>query len=191
MKVHQLINDRKSTRAFSNEAISDDVLVTLFEAARLAPSSMNEQPWRFILAKKDDKESFERMLECLKETNSSWAKHAAVLILTVAKKIHTSFDKPNAYAWHDVGLAIGNLSLQAMSMNIFMRQMGGFYPEVARKNFDIPDYFEPVSIIALGYKGDPELLPPTLQDKEFKSRTRLPLTELVYKNSFGEKINWK
>ncbi len=188
MKVHQLISDRKSIRAFSEKEISDDDLLTLIEAARLAPSSMNEQPWRFIAVKKDNEDSFQRMLECLNESNRNWAKHAAALILTVANKNHTAINKPNSYAWHDVGLAVGNLSLQAMSMNIFLHHMGGFNREGARKAFDIPENFEPVSIIALGYKGNPDTLPLPLRERELVASTRLPLKELVYINNFGVKI---
>jgi nitroreductase len=188
MKVHQLISDRKSIRAFSEKGISDEILLTLFEAARLAPSSMNEQPWRFIMAKKNNREAFERILDTLNESNKNWAKHAAVLVITVANKnIHT-LNKPNAYAWHDVGLAIGNLSLQAMAMNIFLHQMGGFNREKAIKEFDIPQEFEPVSIIALGYKGNPDDLPPVLKERELKQRSRLPLSELIYINNFGKKL---
>jgi len=188
MKVHQLISERKSIRAFSEKEISDEILLILLEAARLAPSSMNEQPWRFIIAKKENKVSFDRMLNCLNESNRNWAKHAAVLIMTVANKNLSSLNRPNAYAWHDVGLAIGNMSLQAMSMDIFLHQMGGFNSENARKTFDIPENFEPVSIIALGYKGNPDSLPEPLRERELKTRTRLPLTDLVYINNFGEKI---
>jgi nitroreductase len=188
MQVHQLISDRKSIRAFSEKEISDEILLTLFEAARLAPSSMNEQPWRFIIARKNNVDSFNRMLDCLNESNRNWAKHSAVLVLTIANKNLHTLNKPNVYAWHDVGLAIGNLSLQAMAMNIFLHQMGGFNAEKAISNFEIPDGFEPVSIIALGYKGNPEMLSPQLKERELKTRTRLPLSELIYINNFGKKL---
>jgi nitroreductase len=187
MKIHNLISERKSIRAFSEKSISDEELVTLLEAARWAPSSMNEQPWRFIVARKENSETFERMLECLNESNKNWAQHAAALILTVASKTITSLNKSNSYAWHDVGLAIGNLSIQATSMDIYLHQMGGFKHDLAKNLFEIPNDFEPVSIIALGYKGNPDLLPSPLREREMSLRKRKPLSELVFVNHFGEK----
>jgi nitroreductase len=187
MKIHNLISDRKSIRAFSEKQISDESLITLLEAARWAASSMNEQPWRFIVARKDNEYAFERMLTCLNESNRVWAQQASVLLLTIAKKNISNIDKPNSFAWHDVGLAIGNLSLQAVSMNIFLHQMGGFMQNAAREIFEIPVDFEPVSIIALGFPGNLEALPPHLRERELIPRVRKPLSELVFKNNFGEK----
>jgi nitroreductase len=187
MKIHKLITERKSIRAFSDKRIDDEVLVTLLEAARWAASSMNEQPWRFIVARKENEEAFGRMLESMNESNRKWAKDASVLLLTVATKKITSSEILNEYAWHDVGLAVGNLSLQAMSMDIYLHQIGGFNKNTARNLFNIPEEFQPISIIALGYKGNADKLPPVLRERELKPRIRKPLAELVYLNNFGVK----
>ena len=187
MTIHGLISGRKSIRAFSEKRISDEALITLLEAARWAASSMNEQPWRFIVAQKVNTEAFDRLLSCLNESNRKWAQNAAILILTVTNNTITSLNKPNTFAWHDVGLAIGNLSLQAMSMDIYLHQMGGFKADIAKELFEIPDGFEPVSVIALGYQGDVDTLPQPLRERELKKRERKPLSELVYMNTFGEK----
>ena len=186
MKIHNLISERKSIRAFSDKEISDEALITLMEAARWAPSSMNEQPWRFIVVRKENTEAFQKMIQCLNDSNKIWAQHASVLLLTVANNTITTLNKPNAYAWHDIGLAIGNLSLQAISMDIFLHQMGGFKSEEAKKLFNIPNGFDPVSVIALGYQGNAEALPSPLRERELKQRERKPLSEIVYSNTFGE-----
>ena len=186
MKIHNLISERKSIRAFSDKEISDEALITLLEAARWAPSSMNEQPWRFIIVRKENTEVFQKMIQCLNDSNKIWAQHASVLLLTVANNTITTLNKPNAYAWHDIGLAIGNLSLQAISMDIFLHQMGGFKSEEAKKLFNIPNGFDPVSVIALGYQGNAEALPSPLRERELKQRERKPLSEIVYSNTFGE-----
>ena len=186
MKIHNLISERKSIRAFSDKEISDEALITLMEAARWAPSSMNEQPWRFIVVRKENTEAFQKMIQCLNDSNKIWAQHASILLLTVANNTITTLNKPNAYAWHDIGLAIGNLSLQAISMDIFLHQMGGFKSEEAKKLFNIPNGFEPVSVIALGYQGNAEALPSPLRERELKQRERKPLSEIVYSNTFGE-----
>jgi nitroreductase len=184
--LHPLISERKSIRAFSEKKIPDQVLESLFEAARWAPSSMNEQPWRFILTHKENVHAFQKMLQSLNESNRVWAQHAPVLLLTIANNMGKS-EKLNLYAWHDVGLAIGNLSLQATSQGIYLHQMGGFNRAIAKELFEIPDNFEPVSIIALGYIGNTDSLPEHLRERELKIRERKPISEMVYFNFFGNK----
>ena len=155
MNIHNLITERKSIRAFSTKEIADDVFIRLFEAARWAPSSMNDQPWRFIAARRNDTTAdFNLLLDCLNDSNKAWAKNGAAIALIIAKKHHSNGFE-NKFSWHDVGLAIGNLSLQAMTEDLYMHQMGGFNADLARTTFEIPDEFEPVSIIVFGYKGDP------------------------------------
>jgi len=186
MTIHNLISKRKSIRAFSEREIDDETMISLFEAARWAPSSANEQPWRFILARKQDKEAFAKMQECLNEGNKIWAKDAAALIITIAKK-HFSFnEKSNVYSWHDVGLATAMLSVQATELNLFLHQMGGFNSAKAKEEFQIPDEYEAVSIIAVGYEGNPEALPENLRAREVGERKRKPLSELVFSANFGE-----
>ncbi len=185
MKIHKLISERKSIRAFSNKRIGDEELLSLLEAARWAASSMNEQPWRFIVARKENEESFGKMLESMNESNRNWAKDASVILLTVASNKIAAKDFTNEYAWHDVGLAVGNMSLQAMSMDIYLHQIGGFNKEISKELFNIPAGFQPVSMIALGYRGSAESLPHPLRERELMPRKRKPLSELVYINNFG------
>ncbi len=185
--IHKLISERKSIRAFADRSIDDETIIHLFEAARWAPSSLNEQPWRFIVARKEDSESFEKILSCLNEMNRVWAQHSAMLMITVAKKSFSSRDVQNMYAMHDVGLAIGNLSLQATALDIFLHQMGGINKEKIRLLFEVPDEYEIVSIIAGGYEGNPENLPENLRAREMEPRTRKGLDELIFSNKFGEK----
>ena len=185
--IHPFISERKSIRAFANKKIDDVTLLQLFEAARWAPSSLNEQPWRFIVAKKQGRDSFEKILSCLNESNRVWAQNSAVLIITLAKKNFSEKNIPNTHALHDLGLAIGNLSLQATAMHLFLHQMGGINREKIREVFEVPDDFEIVSVIAGGYKGNPESLPENLRQREVQQRHRKNLDELIFSGTFGKK----
>ncbi len=179
--LHQLIRERRSPRAFSDKPVEQEKQLLLFEAARWAASSMNEQPWRFIYATSDKSADYNLLLDCLMDGNKAWAQKAPLLLLTLAKKTFAYKDKPNKHAWHDLGLAVGNLSLQATAMGLYIHQMGGFYADKARETLKIPDDFDPVSIIAVGYLGDVDELPEKLRERELKERTRKPLEEIVYK----------
>lgn len=189
MTIHNLISKRKSIRAFSDRPITDETLVSLFEAARWAPSSANEQPWRFIVARKEDKAEFAKMQDCLLEGNKIWAKDAAALIITIAKKKFDYNDKANIYSWHDVGLATAMLTVQATELNLYLHQMGGFDHKKAMEVFSIPENYEAVSIIALGYEGNPDMLPENLRAREVGERKRKPLSELVFSSHFGKETN--
>ena len=137
--VLDVIKKRWSPRAFADRRVEPETLKQLLEAARWAASSFNEQPWRFILATKDEPEHYARVLDCLIEGNQAWAQHAPVLMLTVARKTFTRNGKPNRHAWHDVGLAMGNMVAQATALGLLLHQMAGILPEKARVVFAIPD----------------------------------------------------
>ncbi len=137
--VLDVIKKRWSPRAFADRRVEPETLEQLLEAARWAASSFNEQPWRFILATKDEPEHYARVLDCLIEGNQAWAQHAPVLMLTVARKTFTRNGKPNRHAWHDVGLAMGNMVAQATALGLHVHQMAGILPEKARVVFAIPD----------------------------------------------------
>ena len=179
VSLHELIRNRWSPRAFSEKTISPDVLRSVFEAARWAPSSNNEQPWAYILASKDDAENFAKMVSVLVEFNQNWAKHAAALALSVAHRNWQKDGKPNRHALHDVGSATAQLTFEANSLGIFVHQMAGFDIEKARETFAIPADWEPVAAIALGYPGDPASLPAPLRDRELGPRNRKPLRDFV------------
>lgn len=125
------------------------------------------------------------LVEVLKEGNASWAAQAPVLMLAVAK-MTTSSGHPNAHAFYDVGLAVMNLTLQATALDLYVHQMGGFYPERARQRFAIPEDFEPVTAIAIGYLGDPEMLDEKNRERERSPRSRRPLSEFVFEGRWGE-----
>jgi nitroreductase len=178
--VHELIRKRWSPRAFSDREVTTEQLVSLLEAARWATSSYNEQPWRFIVARKSDPETYGKLLGSLMELNQLWARSASVLILSLAKKNFTHNGTPNLYALHDAGMAFSNLALQATAMGLSVHFMGGFNRAVARAAFQIPDDYELGAVAAIGYAGDPETLPEQFRQAELASRTRKPLEELIY-----------
>lgn len=175
------LKDRWSPRAFSDKAVSGEHLQILFEAARWAPSSMNEQPWRFIYASKsEDPEAYDKLLKCLMEGNLIWAKHAPVLFVSVAKSDYEQSGKPNKHAWHDIGLATGNLLAQATGIGLHVHLMGGFHADQAKELLHIPAGFEPVAMGALGYLGSPDMLPEHLKERELAPRKRKPLKEIAF-----------
>jgi nitroreductase len=184
--IHELLQKRWSPRAFADRLVEPAKLASLLEAARWAPSSFNGQPWSFIVATKDNSAEFSKLLSCLIEFNQSWAKAAPVLMLTVTRLTFEHNNEPNRHAFHDVGLAMGNLSVQATSEGLFLHQMAGILPDVAKKTFGIPDGFEAVAGVALGYLGDPATLPEKLRDREAKPSDRKPLSAFVFSGTWGQ-----
>lgn len=183
--VHQLIRERWSPRSFAEKAVPKDILRSLFEAARWAPSSNNQQPWAYLVATKDDKESFEKMLGVLVEFNASWAKNAAVLAIAVAELSFPKNNAPNRNAQYDTGAASALLSVEATAHGLVVHQMAGFDPEKARRAFAIPAGWDAIAALAIGYPGDPDSLPPKLKDRELAPRTRKPISEFVMAGQWG------
>jgi nitroreductase len=186
--IHDLFKRRWSPRAFSDQPIEADKLRMLFEAARWAPSSNNEQPWRFIVANKDSETEWNRLLACLVEGNRTWAYRAPVLILSVASLNFEDDSKPNRHAFHDTGMAVENLVLQATALGLSAHQMAGFDVEKARTDLQIPSGYEPVAMIAVGYPGDPALLSDRLRARETQPRVRKPVTEFVYSATWEQPL---
>src|SRR5882762_2456088 len=158
--VHNLILERWSPRAFADKPVPQNVLRSIFEAARWAPSSSNEQPWAYLVAPKDDKDGFEKMLSVLVEFNANWAKSAPVMAIAVAELAFAKNNAPNRNAQYDLGAATALLSVEATAQGLAVHQMAGFDPEKARQLFGIPAGWEAIAAIALGYPGDPASLPP-------------------------------
>ena len=183
--LHELIRNRWSPRAFAEKTVPPEVLRSLFEAARWAPSSNNEQPWAYLVATKDDAENFAKMLGVLVEFNAGWAKDAPVLALSVAHTKTQRDGKPNRVALHDVGSATAQLTFEANGRGLQVHQMAGFDAEKARQTFAIPPDWEPVAAMAIGYPGNPESLPQKLRDRELAPRTRKPLGEFVMTGGWG------
>ena len=184
--IHELLRRRWSPRAFSDRRVDPAIMRSLLEAARWAPSSYNEQPWSFIVATKDDPVEFGRLLSCLVEGNIQWAQHAPVLMVSVARLSFEDDGKPNRHAFHDVGLAVANLIVQATALGLVVHQMAGIFPDKIRELYGIPEGYEAVAGIALGYPGDPQSLPEGLRKRELAPRERKPLTEFVFSGSWGQ-----
>lgn len=185
VSVLELFTRRRSVRAFSERGVEPEKLDSVLEAARWAPSCYNEQPWRFVVATKEDPDGdHDRLLGCLSEGNRRWAREAPVLMFSAAKLFFDRNGEPNRHALHDVGLAVGNLVAQATSLGLSVHQMAGFDREKVRSACGIPEGYEPVACIALGYAGDPRTLPEDLRERELAPRIRKPLCELVFRGRF-------
>jgi nitroreductase len=183
--LHDLIARRWSPRAFSNRAIEREKLLGLLEAWRWSASSRNEQPWSLIVALRDNKQDFERMVGCLMPSNAEWAKEAPLLILSLARMSFPD-GKPNRHAFHDVGFAVCSLTMQAMAHDLWVHQMAGFDVEKARQTFSVPTGIEPVSVLAVSYYGDEQTLSETRRAQEGAPRVRKPLTEFVFSGDFRQ-----
>jgi nitroreductase len=161
-------------------------LLGILEAARWAPSSYNEQPWRYILARRSDREAFEKLLSCLVDGNQAWAKHVPVLLIGVAMMKFARNGKPNKAAAHDLGLAAGNMCVEATARGLFVHQMIGIVPERVRELYSVPEDAEPLTAVAIGYLGGGGDLPPALQERDRKPRERRPVREFVFEGSWDQ-----
>ncbi len=183
--VHELIRERWSPRAFADKPVPQGVLRSIFEAARWAPSSNNEQPWAYLVATCDDNENFEKMLSVLVEFNANWAKGAPVLAIAVAELAFAKNNAPNRNAQYDTGAASALLSVEATAQELAVHQMAGFDPAKTRQVFGIPAGWEAIAALAIGYPGDPASLPQPLKDRELAPRTRKPIAEFVMAGQWG------
>jgi nitroreductase len=188
--VHNLLAQRRSSRAFSSRPVAMETLGSLLEAARWAPSSMNEQPWSFIVATQQNKAEFDRLLGCLLEFNIRWAQHAPMLVMALARTTFTANSEPNRHAFYDVGQAVANLTFQAIACGLTVCQMAGFDVHKARHTFAIPPHQEPMIVAAIGYRGSPESLPEKLRQKELTPQKRRSLDEFVFESEFGQPASW-
>jgi len=177
--IHQVIRERHSIVTFSSKSVEDEKLAMLFEAARWAPSSYNEQPWQFIVGIKSQNENYQKLFDCLVEANQYWAKYAPVLILSISRKYSSVTGKLNRFAQYDTGMAVGNLLAQATYLGLHAHQMGGYNVSKARELFDLNDNFELMSVMAIGYKGEIELFPDDLKERESQKRYRKSIDEIL------------
>ncbi|MEK6894565.1 MAG: nitroreductase family protein [Nanoarchaeota archaeon] len=181
-KINPLILNRWSPRSMSGEEISDSELMSLFEAARWAPSSYNSQPWRFIYAKRNT-EDWNNLFDLMDDFNKSWAKNAAVLMVVISRKNFEHNEKPSRTHSFTTGSAWENLALEASSRNLVAHGMQGFDYDKARKDLDIPNDYEVEAMIAVGKKGKIEDLPENLQKMESPSE-RKPLKDIIMVGKF-------
>ena len=180
--IDTIFLERWSPRAFSPEPIPQETLNKLFEAARWAPSSRNEQPWRFIYANTPDE--IKKFSELLVDSNKIWASHAPVLAFAVAKKFFTRDNKPNRVALFETGSAWISLTLQARKLGLYTHGMGGIHLEKVYEVLEIPkEQYEVICAIAIGKMGDPNSLPDHLKERETPS-LRKPVKEFAFKGKF-------
>jgi nitroreductase len=184
--IEELLTRRWSPYGFADRDVATEDLLAILEAARWAPSSYNEQPWRYLLARRSQPEAFAKLLSCLVESNQVWAKHAPVLLLGVAMLTFLKNGKPNKAALHDLGLAAGNLCMEATTRGLFVHQMIGIVPERVRELYGVPERAEPLTAIAIGYLGDGHNLPEGLQERDRTSRSRRPISAFVFENAWAE-----
>jgi nitroreductase len=184
--VNDLIRMRWSGRSFSDEQVPDEVILSLMEAVRWSASCYNEQPWSFVLGRKGS-EPYEQMLSCLTPSNLEWVKDAPVMLLTVAKTHFALNGLHNRHALHDVGLAIGNFSLQATEAGLNLHQLAGFDHRKAAHLFALPDGHEAVTLIAMGYRGAPDTLPDHLRAKELAPQQRREVKDFLFEGQWGKR----
>ena len=180
----EVIHKRRSKRAYLNKAVEQNIIDSLFEAARWAPSSNNEQPWVYIYATKDQTELWSKIFDTLNEGNKVWAESAPLLVLSVMRKNFLRNDQPNQSAKYDLGAANAFLSLQATHVGLNVHQLGGFNRQMATENMAIPDTHEPVIIMAIGYPGAAESLPENLKLREEKPNERYTKNSFVMNKTF-------
>ncbi len=183
--IHELIAGRWSPYAFAERPVSDDDLRSLFEAARWAASSYNEQPWSYIVATKANPAEFERLLSCLVEGNQGWAKAAPVLAIGCTNLHFSRNNKPNAAAVHDLGLASAILTLEATVRGLFVHQMIGILPDRVRELYRVPVDVQPLTGLAIGYVADPNTLAEVYRQRDLAPRQRKRLAEFVFNDQWG------
>lgn len=173
---------RWSPRAMSGEAITPAQLNLLLEAARWAPSSYNEQPWRFIYAMRGTA-GFDAMMGVLMEANQTWCKTAGALLAVCAKSTFTKNGSPNGVAVFDAGSAWQNLALQGAQLGLVTHAMAGFDRDKARVTLRVPADFEIPAMIAVGRPAAASTLPEPLRAMESPSG-RKPLSEWAFEGTF-------
>ena len=179
-EIFALLKQRYSPRTFRDEKIKKGQLNQLFEAARWSASSNNLQPWRFIYAEKGS-EAFDKIVNCLSDFNKKWAPEAPLLMLAIYKE-KTNDGKENFHALHDLGLCLGNMSVQAQYLDIALHHMAGVDWKKAQKEFNVPDGYHISSAIAVGYYGgELDKLPKKLQESELADRQRIPQEDFAFK----------
>jgi nitroreductase len=185
--IHEFLSKRWSPRAFSAQPVETEKLLSLFEAARWSPSGGNSQPWAFILTSQANRAAYDQLLGTLGERNQIWAQHAPVLVLAVVRRENEP-GKPNPWATYDLGQAVANLSVQASVLGLSVHQMAGFDRTKAAEVFKLPEGYDPVTVIAIGYLGDPYILPEGIREREKAPRIRKPLSEFVFDGAWQKPL---
>lgn len=186
--INELIARRWSARAFSTRPVERSKLLSILESARWAPSSRNEQPWRYVIFTSDNVEKLKKAQSVLKDIND-YAKRAPILICAITKKSYSDNSNYNRLHFHDLGAANENMFLEAFNQGLIMHEMGGFDVKKARDVFNVPEDFEVGIMIAIGYQDTHHILPETLIQKAFTPRQRKPLSEIAFIEELGNGIS--
>lgn len=184
--ILKLLAERWSPYGFEQRPVPEADLRSLFEAARWAASSYNEQPWNYLVAIQENAPEFARLLSCLVEANQVWARTAPVLVLGVVSLRFAKNKQDNRAAVHDLGLAAGNLGVEATARGLAVHQMIGILPDKAREDYRIPEHFEAWTAMAIGYKADPAKLPEALKERDLTPRQRKRLSKFVFTGQWGQ-----
>jgi nitroreductase len=182
--VLDVIRNRRSSRAYADKPVGPDVIASLFEAARWAPSSVNEQPWLYLYATREQPEVWNKLYESLNDGNKVWVRHVPLLIASFARTNFLRNDRPNGSARYDLGAANAFLSLQATHLGLNVHQMGGFDHLKLKTNLNVPPTYEPVIVLAVGYPGETDSLPENLKLRELAPRERYLQDEFVLNKPF-------
>ena len=180
--ILEIIRERWSPVSFSSMPVEEYKLKAMFQAAGRAPSSNNEQPWQFVFTTRENGDIFDDFLGFLTESNREWAQYAYALVITMARTIFTYKGRQNRYALYDTGMAVSNLLTQALSMDIYVHQMGGFSVEKVKKYFKLKEEIEPVTMMAVGYLGDGTSLRSELLKKDETRTSRKSVNEIVFRD---------
>jgi nitroreductase len=181
--IETLFIERWSPRAMSGEPLADAELMRLFEAARWAPSTYNEQEWRFLYAHCDTPH-WPAFFGLLMEANQAWCARASVLMVVLSHKVFARNGNPNPVHTFDSGAAFENLALQGTTMGLVVHGMAGFDRGKARATLKVPDDYEVEAMVAVGHPGDPADLPPELQARE-KPSGRKAVSEVIREGPFA------
>lgn len=185
--IHKLIARRWSARAFSTKIVEKSKLLSILEAARWAPSSRNEQPWRYIVFTDENPEKLNIARSVLLEINN-YAKRAPILICAITKKYYSDNGIYNKLHFHDLGAANENMFLESFNQGLIMHEMGGFDRDKARRVFNVPDEFEIGIMVAIGYQDSHDILPERYKEKAFSPRERKSLSEIAFLEEIGNGI---
>jgi len=181
--IDPLFVRRWSPRAMTGEPITEKELMTLFEAGRWAPSTYNEQEWRFLYARRDGPH-WPTFFDLLADGNKAWCDKAAVLVVVVSHRVFTRNGKPNPVHTFDCGAAFENIALQGTIMGLVVHGMQGFDDERAAQELRVPSDYKPEVMVAIGRPGDPNALPEPVRRHEVPSG-RKPLREIICEGTFA------
>ncbi len=185
--IHDLLKNRWSPRSFANRAVEPEKLASLFEAARWSPSGGNSQPWSFIVVTQETPDLHEKLVATMTGNNPRWAHLAPVLIVTLAR-LNSEKPEANRFAYYDLGQAAAHLTIQASALGLDVHQMGGFDRVKARELLEIPEGYDLLTVIAVGYPGSIEDLPDDLRERELLPRTRKTVTEIAFQERWNRPL---